>query len=243
MENDTFYSNYNEAKQRLIIRLIGLADTEYLRRVPFSRAFADLAAVPCLFRENERGRAMGHPVSLLQMAQWGMEPQRLLQDAVENMWKILPPRLFSMERLMESSLRGSEKDVIRRMLKKQYTQTQEEVLDELACVLTRKIGQKRREESGLKPMWVLGNERWLFGAASLLYPGILQEISRKLKSGFYILPSSVHEVILLPQGGTETKERLQELVNSANQKMKDKSGFLSEHVYYYDRNNMEIQTL
>lgn len=243
MESDFFFSDYDEARSRLIIRLIGLADTEYLRRVPFGRAFADLAAVPCLFQENEDGRALGYPVSLFQMAQWTIEPQQLLRDALDNMWKILPPRLFSMDRLMESSLRGSEKDVIRHMLKRQYAQAQDEVLDELAGVLARKIGQKRREESGLKPMWVLGNERWLFGATSLLYPGILQDISSKLESGFFILPSSIHEVILLPEGGAETKERLQSLVCSANQKMKDKSGFLSEDVYYYDRNNMEIQTL
>lgn len=243
MERDLFFSNYEEAKPRLIIRLVGLEAAEYLRQVPFGRAFADLAAVPCLFGENGKGRALGYPVSLFQMAQWEIEPQQLLKDAVDNMWRILPPRLFAMDSLMESSLSGSEKDVIWHMLKKQYRQTQDEVLDELAGVLARKIGQKRRSESGLREMWVLGNERWLFGAASLLYPGILKEISHKLESGFYILPSSIHEVILLPEGGAETQERLQGLVNSANRKMKDRSGFLSEHVYYYDRNNMEIQTL
>ena len=118
-----------------------------------------------------------------------------------------------------------------------------EVLDQVARVLARRLGKKMQDGSGLQPMWVLGNESWLFGAASLLYPGVVDSFARKVGGDFYILPSSIHEVILLPEGGRETRNQLYEMVAYANYRMGDKEKFLSGSVYYYDSKKMKIQTL
>ena len=48
------------------------------------------------------------------------------------------------------------------------------------------------------PMFVLTNESNLFGAACIIYPNLLQHYAAEAQTDFYILPSSIHEVILVP---------------------------------------------
>lgn len=237
-----FFRNYEEARSHLICRLASPENEALLRKVPFCRAFADLLAVPCFYEIEQDGRAAGYPVTLFQAAQWGVEPGRMLQDAVGNMQRLLPPVLNPMSSLMESSMTGSVRNQFLFLLKKKFWRTADRDLDQVALLLARRAGRQIEEERGLERMWVLGNGGWLFGASSLLFPGVLQGFGEKTGKNFFILPSSIHEVILLPEGGTETQELLYSMVRSANAKISPDK-FLSEHVYYYDRINMEIQTL
>lgn len=241
MDNDNFYLNYEEARRQLICRLVTPRDESLLKRVPFGRAFEELIAVPCFYRQED-GRAAGRPVTLFEAAQWGVAPGQLLQDAVSNMQDLLPPVIWPMNDLMESPMDGSLRSVLFPLLKRKFSRTAERELDQLARAMSRRIGLQVRKKNGLEAMWVLGNEAWLFGATSLLFPGVLDQFGKKIGRNFYILPSSIHEVILLPEGGAETREMLYDMVRSGNRKLCP-TRFLSHRVYYYDRINMEIQTL
>ncbi len=242
MENGGFFLNYEEAKSHLVCKLAAPDNGQNLRKVVFGRAFEELFAIPCILSRREDGKSIGTPVTLFHLARWKTGPQQILQDAVHNMQLILPPRLHRMNSLMESSMGGSLRRKIFLALRQKFSETQEETLEEFALAMAKRIGQQLQEGSGLEPMWVLGNDSWLFGASSLLFPGVLRQAAEKFGKDFYILPSSVHEVILLPQGGRETKELLYGMVQAANEKL-DSSRFLSGKVYIYDRNKMEIKTL
>lgn len=241
MGNDIFYLDYEEARPHLICRLVTPRDEALLKKVPFGRAFEELIAVPCFYRQ-ENGRAAGRPVTLFEAAQWEVTPGQLLQDSVSNMQRLLPPVIWPMSGLMESPMDGSLRSVLLPLLKRKFTRTAERELDQLARAVSRRIGLQVREKNGLEEMWVLGNDAWLFGAASLLFPGVLDQFGKQIGRNFYILPSSIHEVILLPEGGAESRELLYDMVRTANRKLCP-SRFLSNRVYYYDRINMEIRTL
>lgn len=241
MENDFFCLDYEEARRHLICRLVTPGDDALLKKVPFGRAFEELIAVPC-FYSQENGRAAGRPVTLFEAAQWDVTPGQLLQDAVGNMQKLLPPVIWQMSDLMESPMDGSLRNALLPLLKRNFTRSAERELDQLARAISRRIGLQTRRKNGLEAMWVLGNDAWLFGATSLLFPGVLDRFGKQIGRNFYILPSSIHEVILLPEGGAESRELLYDMVRSGNRKLCP-SRFLSHRVYYYDRINMEIQTL
>lgn len=53
-------------------------------------------------------------------------------------------------------------------------------------------------ESQFPPVFVLTNQYALYGAACVFYPGLLAKIARLLGGDFYIVPSSIHEVLILP---------------------------------------------
>lgn len=94
--------------------------------------------------------------------------------------------------------------------------------------------QAAQIEKGL-PMYVLSNRERHFGAVHILYDQVLSSIGRELGENFYILPSSVHECIIVPAGVCVVKEQLARMVWEINRMHVLPEEVLSDHVYYYDR--------
>ena len=81
-----------------------------------------------------------------------------------------------------------------------------------------------------------------YGAAAMLYPRFLKDVAEKIGSDFYILPSSVHELIFVrAQKGCDVPEMVKTVreVNSDPALMCSED-FLSNSVYYYDSNNNAV---
>ncbi len=85
------------------------------------------------------------------------------------------------------------------------------------------------------PMYVLTNTSRLYGAGCILYPGLLSNISAYLQSDLFLLPSSIHEVILLPVSSCCQPDKLASLVSQVNQTELAADEILSSHVYCYSR--------
>lgn len=92
------------------------------------------------------------------------------------------------------------------------------------------LGFQKRE-----PMYILTNEEKYFGAAVLLYPHVLSHISRLLHCNYFVLPSSIHECILVPDSGQFSKKELETMVREVNETQVVDEEVLSHNVYYYDR--------
>ena len=72
------------------------------------------------------------------------------------------------------------------------------------------------------------------GAGVLAYPGFLDDAAEKLGGDFFILPSSIHEVLLMrDEGGIKAKE-LQDIISSINKNEVMPEERLSDHAYRYD---------
>ena len=82
-------------------------------------------------------------------------------------------------------------------------------------------------------MYILTNKSQTYGASALFYPGLLEKITDYLGGGFYILPSSVHEVILIPEAAGEP-DALRRMVQEVNRCEVPEDMILSDNVYYYD---------
>ena len=91
------------------------------------------------------------------------------------------------------------------------------------------------------PMKVLSNRKRIHGAACILYPGVLQKIAWR-EGDLFIIPSSLHEVILLPKAGAGVPkaEDLKEIVREVNRTQLAPEEVLSDSLYYYDSLREEI---
>ena len=111
----------------------------------------------------------------------------------------------------------------------------------IVCTTTDKQGKNNIvEEVDLKDyvpsdMYVLTNESKLNGAACILYENVLYDFAQKLGADLYILPSSVHEVILLPKLSMFEKDELVNMVKEVNTEGVAADEVLSDHVYEYNR--------
>lgn len=82
-------------------------------------------------------------------------------------------------------------------------------------------------------LYVLSNEMGQYGASAIIYPGVLDEMHGRI-GDFYMLPSSVHEFLLLPEGFDLPVEALESMVRDVNRTVLNEEDFLSDCVYHYD---------
>lgn len=90
------------------------------------------------------------------------------------------------------------------------------------------------------PMYVLTNKQKQFGAGVIFYPGIMEQAANLLGDHFYILPSSIHECILIPGEGNYTREELVDMVTEINENHVDPREVLADQVYYYLKKDKKI---
>lgn len=84
-------------------------------------------------------------------------------------------------------------------------------------------------------MYVLTNSVRSYGAAALLYENCLHRIADFIKQDFYVLPSSVHEVIIVPVDCAPSLEELCMMVREINETQVKDEEVLSDTAYWYDR--------
>lgn len=83
-------------------------------------------------------------------------------------------------------------------------------------------------------LYVASTESMNRGAGVIIYPGFLQEASDIIGGSFFILPSSIHELLFLKDTGDITKRELTGIVRSVNASEVSPQEQLSDNVYHYD---------
>lgn len=110
----------------------------------------------------------------------------------------------------------------------------DEIVRELAG-----IQMPPEEISAMKEMYIATNRWKLYGAAVMLFPEMLRGLAKRCGGDLYILPSSVHEVILL-SAGKDGKEGLAEIVEEVNRTQLEPEEKLSDTVYRYSYERDEV---
>ena len=84
------------------------------------------------------------------------------------------------------------------------------------------------------PIIVVTNEEAYFGSAAFFYPGVMDQIGHMLKGDYYILPSSLHEMLAVPDCLRDSYMELKELVRNINDSSVQPKDRLTDNVYHYD---------
>lgn len=90
-------------------------------------------------------------------------------------------------------------------------------------------------------MYVLTNRQQINGASCMLYRDVLERFAGQVESSFYILPSSIHEVLLLPDCSGMDAGYLIKSVREINACAVAEMDYLSDNVYYYDRKDKTVR--
>lgn len=231
--NVDFFLDYESVRKRLVIRLIHQEkNKELLEKIPYLK-FQDLAIVchcTMVTEEIGNGSILIHKHHL---ESWGVEEESLFQDAFENSPRVEPYSILKMSDMMKSVLRESVKEQIDEVCEED-SEKKVELLE-----VTLENMAKEIEEKNI-PMYVLTNTKRYYGAASLVYPDMLERIGEMLKEDFYILPSSVHEVIFVGKSSCVDSFTLNEMVEEVNRTQVEEEEWLSDHVYLYQRTNQKL---
>ena len=145
----------------------------------------------------------------------------LIRNSHLNMWKISKSVLYENARKNMLRLRPEEMVPIKQIIS--------EILTQNSVAYT--VSEREPEVA----MYVLSNRERLYGAAALLYAESIKELAGKLNKNLIILPSSVHEVLLVPDDGMTEKDFFKEMVKEVNDNQVEPEERLSYNVYHYDR--------
>ena len=84
-------------------------------------------------------------------------------------------------------------------------------------------------------MYVLTNKEKLQGASTILYPDVLSTFADRKNANLWLLPSSIHEWIIVCDDGNMNRETLSEMIQEVNSTQLAVDEILSDHPYYYNR--------
>lgn len=88
-------------------------------------------------------------------------------------------------------------------------------------------------------LYVVTNPERIYGASAILDADMLEEISAKIGGDFFVLPASVHEV-LIATPKIQPVEKLADLLNEANELFVGEKEFLSDNIYIYNSEKKEL---
>lgn len=212
-----FYSDFQRVKDRICYKLISAKGNEkLLEEVPYVE-FLDLAI--CFYYSYE-GDLPGLGAILVRnshMMLWNVSTEELMHYAKENTSRLFPAVLESMAKIMQGYLEERNVD----------NPEAEAFIPEVPDM----------------DMYVLSNSVKFLGAACILYTDLLSDTAKQFQTGLYILPSSVHETILLKDDGNYNPAWLKQMVESVNEFELDPQDVLSNNLYYYDLKEGKIRIM
>ncbi len=204
-----FFRDYEQVRKHLCFRVINREkNRELLKDVPHI-SFLDLAVIFYCMIDSVGWEGGSIVIHNHHMEMWHVSRERLMKDAYSNTTKRLPIQCHNMNETLLQLL-DSE-----RLLQK-------EGVDEL-------IGMVKYLENS---MFVMSNDHKLHGASTIMYQDMREHLPIP-NTDYYILPSSIHEVILIPVNGEKGVRELREMVQNVNETQLDPEEVLSDQVYFY----------
>ena len=85
------------------------------------------------------------------------------------------------------------------------------------------------------PMYIMSNPIKMNGAATMAYPGVIRNFAETIRKNLYVIPSSIHELIIMPaEDGSLSLSKLSDMVKEINENHVKEEEILSDCAYYYD---------
>jgi len=199
----------NNVKDKIVMTLINTEQNkELLENIPH-REFQDLSIVYRVVVGKDENGIQSALVRNEYANKIGFNEQDLYNAAVQNTERMFPPVIKGMSQVMKEMF------------------VREGMPEELAELY---VGVMAENEE----MYVITNDCGINGAVSMLYEEGLHELSEKLGSDLYIMPSSIHEAIAVSADNRNPYE-LAEMVRDINMGEVDLNERLSNQVYHYDK--------
>lgn len=210
MNLDSF-TNYELASNRICFKIIGVQhNKDMLKKMPH-RIIEDLAIVYYYLVGNSSSDGIIHILNS-HLDLWGKNESDLYEVAMKNTPSLNQAKITSLENVFRNRFSGSN--------------------------LRNDIYTAPDECTDYETIMVMTNPDKTYGAATVLYPGVLRTIGEKFGSDFYIIPSSLHEVLLVKAYDKFKADELIEMVKTVNATEVEPEDLLSDNVYrYYMRND------
>lgn len=215
--------SWDSLQKNVVLRLVNYdMNKEVLEGVPHKIIFEDLAVTFHVLIGSNKDGIQSYGISNKLFNNFGITIEDLFKSALTNTMTYFNTSIRNMNEVITSMIAFDNID------NEEYA----ELFDSTA------------PEEGRGSMYVLSNNIGVYGATTMLYPDIIKEIADTMEADIYILPSSLHEVILVLDYGLNYNEnKLKEMVHDINRTIVNEDEVLSDSVYKYCRDTKKIEKL
>lgn len=196
---------FDNVKDRIVFKLINFERNKELLDTVPYKKYLDLAIVYYISVKEDIFECASILINNSHLKLWNKTLEEIDELAVKNTPFILKPELKSMGQTLKEIMFNSDDN------------------------------EFNEEDFENCYMYVLTNEKKQFGAATILYDNELKDFSERIESDFYIIPSSVHEVIIIPSKFVDSSDSLDEMICEVNSSQVPLVDILSDHAYKYNR--------
>lgn len=212
--------DFEQVKDKIFYKLINYdRNLDMLKDIPHI-PYLDLAITfHVMVMRDEKGQSTC-PITHDYRKKWGKDIGTLYALAAENTPRWFPASIESMNQVMEEMMDAYQEDNDMGFGQELFFYDQKDI-----------------------PLYVMCNLYGINGAMVILYPELLNDFSSIVESDLVLLPSSVHEVLLLPYYDKLDIKRLKEMVGHINRTEVSDADILSDNVYWYDRENDKISIM
>lgn len=222
IENRTFQvqiediKNYEVVKGEIFPRLVNLEkNTTRLQNVPYMQR-EDLAITYHVKVSGNRDSIGSLMITNELMEVYGVTKEKLHIQAMENMERLSSPVFLPLGEMIV--------DVMTEDFGRNEGVSQEEAKEYVKDMIP----------TGGPNVYCLTNQYKMNGAVGIMSESIQQMVADRVGGDYYVLPSSVHEVLIVPQSAGMDPEELTDMVNTVNEGCVMQDEILSDHVYQYD---------
>lgn len=209
------YEDYEDIKDRIAFKLVHCSKNKELLHSMPSIELLDLSIIFYVLLDVGGKGTATIQITNEHLKKWGVLKEDLLSAAIQNVKRLLPAEFFTMHHAIEEMLEAKE--------------------DREAENLLNQMRKDKREV-----MYVLTNSQRNYGAACMAYPHVLEMIGDMLGEDFYILPSSIHEVIIVPESKGLEPDEMDEMIVEINETQMEPEEILSDHAYFYQREGKRL---
>lgn len=200
-------TDYSQMKDKLVMEVVSAeTNRDLLSNVPH-QDMEDMAVVyRFIVDSGEDGRATVLVTNQI-LETMGVTPEQLHNDALENAPQLKPVEIKGITEVLAEMMGVS--------------------VDELA-------GMGMPGATSSEQMYVATVPDKIHGAGVLAYQNFMDQAAERAGGDFFILPSSIHEILIVPDNGTMNLKDLEAMVREVNATQVSPADKLTDNVYHYD---------
>lgn len=206
--------DYDTAKSRLFVRLINYDRNADILRDVVHKTLGDIVfTVYAIVDENEFG-IVSTKVLKSMVKKWDKNEDDIFNEAIKNTYYLTPPRIYKWEGVLCDESYAGESFMN----------------DEDICDLDKSFSGN-----------ILSTTRKTNGAVAVFLPGVAEKISEMLNSDFYMVFTSIHEVMIHSTGSGVDPKDLKLVLQDTLREVTPSSDYLTEKIYKYNRRTHKFE--
>ncbi|MCR4618143.1 MAG: DUF5688 family protein [Lachnospiraceae bacterium] len=220
-----FIKDFNNIKDKICMRVLNFEKNSEVLESAYYTRFLDLAVV--YYMEVSAGDVGSGHIMIKKsfLEKWNIKGGDILKAAIDNadnnkIFDIIPMESFFMEFYKKNMDKFPDGDIPKELM----------------------------PQGDSFNMWIVTNKEKVYGATALVHMTELSDFASDKNSNLFIIPSSVHEIIIFlddlkDKKSAEWKEKCDELksmIFEVNRTELSPGDFLSDNLYYFDRNTNKV---